>query len=135
MAKTPTVDAIESFLGDGGDQLQWDPATADPSMHYRWTSQRNIRRRMAQGYTFVSRKDTGMRLMYEFESQEHEKDTIEVGGMVLMACPKVLFRRRDKQRTEMARARLGAGQQSFENKARQRDVEILRGDEKEERLR
>lgn len=120
MAARVEVEGLE----DAQDVLSLDETTLDPELHYRFCHPRNLARRRAQGYEPVLR-DSGVRLLNDFDDKETPDGLIRVGNLMLMACPKERFKARRRQVEELTRSRLKSSEQSFEAKARKRGVESI----------
>ena len=119
------LQVVVQGLSDPQDDILVDPETLDPSLHYRFGREGRIRqaRLRARGYRPVHRGD-GVRLLSD-DNPEDEGDpdeVIRVGDLVLMACPKAEYERRQQKAQDLANRRLENADARFKKKATLRDV-------------
>jgi hypothetical protein len=104
------------------EDLDLDPETLDPEMHYRYVHERPNRQASAikKGYRVVSRSEDKVERLTDGprDKQGATEDLIRNADTILMCCPKEVYEERRDGYDKLTRARMSVPESSFRKKAR-----------------
>lgn len=111
---------------EGFDGTALDPATIDPTLHYRWVQNRpaNIAKKKMRGYRIVSRSKDKVRPLVDFG--ESVDDSFRFGDLILMVTTMDNYRSRVTAKRRMITERLDSTKQRLAEKVEQLKSQGLR---------
>lgn len=114
------------------DMQALDPSSLDPDRHYRWVrttsddqpTGMSVTRHKLRGYEVETYRDGGPRTLAE--APAGEDNTVRMGDLILMSCPKALRQERMKQAERQSEERLAANSVTTEEQARKLGVRVIK---------
>jgi hypothetical protein len=103
------------------------PETMKPELHYRWVRSRQdeshiaVQRARMKGYSFVKKGDVQLLV----PSDNRGDSNIYVGDCVLMACPKEVKIKRDRDKRQQREATLASTTAVTKQKAKEIGVKLI----------
>jgi hypothetical protein len=106
-----------------GSMLELDPSQLDKAFKYRWVNVAPLKvsRAKAKGYRFVD-PDEGI-VNAVGDSPDTEDGRVRVGDVVLMKCPRTVYRERRSRVATRTKTRLGVQKRKFKREAEARGIE------------